>query len=866
MTGNALAAIRCIIIGCFVASLNLYGSDQVNSPSPDIEQSLEQAMRFCDGLDPTTEALARQGGYDIRKLCNSLSSVQQSLQASGSDPSSEFQVLPRAGEAENTNGQLQTEVSGKELGAELGASQGKMQREDFGAAENLAETATAADRSPTVSDHPLFGYDLFAGEPTSYQPTAMVPVEADYILGPGDELRVQFYGKINDLYELPISRDGAISFPKIGPLGLAGLTFSEAKQLISEKVSEQHIGVKFSVSMGDLRSMHIFVLGEAYKPGTYTVPSLSTITNVLFLSGGVTDIASLRNIQLKRDGKVSAVLDLYDLLLKGDRADDVRLQAGDTIFIPSIERTASIAGQIRRPAMYELNPDTTVQQLIELGGGLLPEAYRNRARIHRVDSAGFMTVVDIDLNTQKGLNTEINSGDRLVIDRVADKGDTTVTVVGNLHHPGASLWRPGLKISDLVGNYSALKPKTDLDFALLRREQRPTGKISSLFVDLGAVLADRDSEWNIQLQPRDQLMIFSNQPYRAQLFEELIEELRLQSRLGETAQIVSIEGSVHSPGDYPLTQAMRLTQLVAAAGGLKEQAYTQAIEISRFDLSDGQQVKSSHQIVDLAKLVAGQEPDILLQPGDMVSIRVIPEYKEKMFIKLEGEVRLPGIYNFLPGETLSQVIQRAGGLTAGAYPQAAVFTRRGLREQEQKRLDELNERLQADLATVTIESDKTQNLEHEQELIAKLQDRLATGRLVIDLKGMLSGSVNDILIKHGDRLVVPEYSQEVSVIGQVQWPSSHQFDSRLGVSDYVRLAGGTDVRADKKRIYVIRVDGSVQMPKGSAWFKHAEMKLTPGDTVVVPLDVDRRRAMDMWREASGLIYQLSLGAAAVKVF
>ena len=864
MKSNVFTIIYGIIIGCLIVGLNVHAADQIKSPSSDIEQSLEAAQRFCASLDASTAALATQAGYDIEKHCANLSSVQRGFDVeSASGPV----VLPRDRATQSkAMSKTKSKNQGEPYSQMQNDMQGKWHSQADSSAEEFSEPPFFTDKEFTNTDLPLFGYDLFAGEPTSYQPAAMVPVEPDYILGPGDELRVQFYGKINDYFELPIARDGSISFPKIGPLNLAGLTFSEAKQLISDKVSAEHIGVKFSISMGDLRSVHVFVLGEAYKPGTYTVPSLSTITNVLFLSGGVTDIASLRTIQLKRNGKVSAVLDLYDLLLGGDRSNDLRLQAGDTVFIPSIKRTASIEGQIRRPATYELKDNITVEQLIELGGGLLPAAFRNRARIHRVDSAGFMTVVDIDLNTPKGLNTQINSGDRLFIDKVADQGDTVVTLVGNVYHPGPSLWRPGLKISDLVGSYHSLKPNTDLDFALLRREQLPTGKISSRFVDLGAVLADSNSVWNLQLQARDQLMIFSNEPDRSQLLEESIDELRLQSRLGETSQVVSIDGSVHSPGDYPLTQTMSLNQLIAAAGGLKEQAYTQAVEISRYDLSNGQQVKSSHQVVDLAQVLSAEESDIPLQPGDVVNIRTIPEYKEKMFVELSGEVRLPGVYNFLPGETLSQVIQRAGGLTTAAYPQGAVFTREGLREKEKKRLEELNERLEADLATASIKSDKTQDVESEQKLMEKLQDRLAIGRLVIDLRGILNGSVDDVLLKDGDRLVIPEYSEEVSIIGQVQWPSSHQYDSRLKVNDYVKLAGGTGTRADKKRIYVIKADGSVQMPSGTGWLSRTQTTIGPGDTVVVPQNVDTRSTMEVWAEVSTLIYQLSLGAAALKAF
>ena len=226
-----------------------------------------------------------------------------------------------------------------------------------------------------------FGYDLFANAPTTYAPAASIPVSGDYLLGPGDTLDILFYGKTNNTFSLEINREGFVDFPELGPVGLAGLTYGEAKEMLQARISAQIIGTQVSISMGSLRSMQIFVLGEAFKPGAYTVSSLSTITHALVSSGGVSDIGSLRNIQLKRQGKLIATLDLYDLLLAGDTSNDVRVQASDVIYIPTVGDLASIEGQVLRPAIYELKGGESTQDLIDLAGGLGPKAFAESGNV-----------------------------------------------------------------------------------------------------------------------------------------------------------------------------------------------------------------------------------------------------------------------------------------------------------------------------------------------------------------------------------------------------------------------------------------------------------------------------------------------------
>jgi protein involved in polysaccharide export with SLBB domain len=524
---------------------------------------------------------------------------------------------------------------------------------------------------------------------------------------------------------------------------------------------------------------------------------------------------------------------------------------------------------VRRPAIYELKGSLTAQQLVELAGGLKPDAFNQSARIYRVASSGFMQVVDLDLATAKGKNTAIKSGDRLIIDQTVDQQELIVTLSGHVHYPGESLWRDGLRVSDLVKNLKTLKSDADLGFALIRRELPPVGKIEPIFVDLGAVLADTQSEFNITFLPKDELIVFSNEQNRATQLQDLVEELRLQSRSGEMARIATVSGTVRSPGEYPLTKGMTVTQLIAAAGGLSESAYAQFVELSRYDFSNVEKNVSDHFSIALSEAFNDPTKDPKLHPYDVVSVRSIPEFRENLSLELNGEVRFPGVYTFKRGETLTQVIERAGGLTKLAHADAAVFTRKDLREQETKQLEGLRQRLRAEVAASGLEKaneGKSSGVDVTSRIIEQLDATQALGRLIVDLGDIIDGSANDIILKDGDALVIPEYRQEISVLGEIQHPSSHLFNKNLAIKNYIELSGGINRYADAKLIYVVKANGSVALPKRSGWFKHRRSMIEPGDTIIVPLDVDRRRALTVWSEASAVIYQLALGAAAVNSF
>lgn len=710
-----------------------------------------------------------------------------------------------------------------------------------------------------------YGYDLFSNNATAFQPNVDIPVPADYVVGPGDTFVVQLYGKENASYSLSVSREGVIQFPEIGPIALAGLKFSEAQGVIERTISEQMIGVKCSVTMGTLRTIRVFVLGEAMQPGSYIVGSLSTMTNALFASGGITPIGSLRSIQLKRQGEIVTTLDLYDLLLNGDTRDDARLLPGDVIFIPPVGTTVGVSGEVRRPALYEVRGEKSAADLIRLAGGFLPTAYPSASRIERISTQGERTVVNIDLARAEGKNLAVKTGDVIRIFSVLDTMENIVTVAGHVKRPGINAWKPGARVSTVLGSIRELLPNPDLNAAIIERELPPTGRLKIISFNLGEALTKPGSSADISLQPRDKITVFDLEKDRSKLLEPVIANLRVQASRENRQKVVSISGNVRFPGSYPLTDSMSAQQLIALAGGLSENAYNLEGEITRYSL-DAEQ-RQQIEYVDLKLASAAQYP---LREEDRLSIRRLPDWSPEETIELSGEIRFPGKYTIRRGETLSQILQRAGGLTNEAYPEGAVFTRKDLQVLESQRLQELKRQLESDIAAANIEQqdDKEKvNVQDAQQLLKNIEDVRPLGRMVIDLPLLVSKpEQQDVRILSGDTLHVPRHKQSVTVVGEVQFPTSHLFEAKLDVQDYIERSGGTNLKADKSRVYVVKANGRVFLPQKSGWFSRDMVNVEPGDTVVVPLDADRIKSLTLWTSVSQIVYQVALGAAAVASF
>jgi polysaccharide export outer membrane protein len=720
-----------------------------------------------------------------------------------------------------------------------------------------------------------FGYDLFEGSPTTFAPATDVPVPAEYIVGPGDVFEVQLFGTTKGRYSLVVGRDGQINFPELGPIAVSGMRFDDARAMVTERVNQQLIGTQVSVQMGELRSIRVFVLGDANEPGSYTVSGLSTITNALFVSGGVKRIGSLRNIELKRGGRTVSKLDLYDLLLKGDTSGDVRLLPGDVIFIPPVGAFVGVSGEVRRPALYELKGESTAAELVRLAGGLTAEADPSLASMERVDAERRRVVVDVNLETAG--NTRLKNGDILRVPAVRATVQDAVVLNGHVHRPGEFQYRQGMRITDVLPSLDELKQNADQQYVLIRREVPPSRKIEFLSVDLQKALEQRGTDADAELAPRDQIYVFDRESGRDRLMEPLLREAKLQANLAEPTKQVSIGGRVNAPGDYPLERNMRVSDLVRAGGSLNEAAYGGKAELTRYDAEGGEIRKTELIEIDLAKAVAGDPAaNLELRPFDYLVIKELPLWSAQEYVEVKGEVRFPGRYPIQRGETLQSLVARAGGLTEFAFPEGAVFTRESLKEREREQLDNLTKRMQSDLAQVSLmtaqegRGDAAQALAVGKELLADLNETQPVGRLVINLNESMRtrpGGAADVVLKNGDQLMVPRVTQEVTVLGEVQSPTSHLFSEGLSRNDYIQMSGGTTQRADRGRIYVVRADGSVVGGGGNAWFSlGGGVDIKPGDTIVVPLDAERMRPLPLWTAVTTIIYNLAVAVAAVNSF
>jgi polysaccharide biosynthesis/export protein len=823
-----------------------------------------------------------------------------------------------------------------------------------------------------------FGYSLFAGTPTTFAPATDIPVPAEYVLGPGDVVQIQLLGKESASYELAVTREGAIMFPKIGPVTVVGLTFEELRHKIRELVSQQLIGQEAHVTMGSLRSVRVFVLGEANRPGSYTVSALSTMTNALFVSGGISERGSLRTIQLKRNGDVISEIDLYDLLLKGDTSKDVRLQPGDVLFIPTVGKTVGVAGQVKRPAIYELRDETSVGEILDLAGGRLPTAYGKGSRIARINTRGERTVINVNTDTADGRAFAVQDGDIINIFSVLDAVEDAVHLKGHVTRPGSFEWKRGMRVSDVIRSSKDLLPNPDLDYALVVRELAATRTTSVLRVSLREVISAPGQSSDITLQPRDELMvfgvseprtpllerlidtlnfqgtfndppkvvtirgqvrfpgvyplfagmtvgdlirssrdvlaesdlnyvllvrkadakgkievkrlslsavtyasvegvtllrpqdevlIFGAQSERQELLEPVIKQLRAQADQQRRAAVVAVSGNVRFPGEYPLDSAKTVADLIRAAGGLLDSAYNVSAEITRFEVKQHINREVTHFSVELAK-----QASYALAPEDALHVQQIPNWQKTEFATIQGEVRFPGKYVVSKNDTIASLVARAGGLTEVADPNAAIFLREALRVKEQALLEQLSRRLRAESAAKAIEEKTTEGKAEDaqatrEKLVQQVTETQATGRLVIDLPAILSRNSNatNVELQSNDELVIPRRRQEVSVIGEVNFPTAQVYRADFSVSDYVDGSGGTTARADESRIFVIRANGEVVSNGGSKWFRYrANESIRPGDTVVVPYDMDPVNTMETWTSVSQILFQMATSAAALK--
>ncbi|MEX1221487.1 MAG: SLBB domain-containing protein [Idiomarina sp.] len=514
-----------------------------------------------------------------------------------------------------------------------------------------------------------FGYSLFQGEPSTFAPISNAPVPSNYLIGMGDTLRVQLYGKESSNYEVTVDREGKITIGQLGPMQVAGLSYDEVKELVRATVRERMIGIEAAVSISELRSMQVFVVGEAYKPGAYTVSSLTTISQALFVSGGVSDIASLRNIQLKRNGKTVKTFDLYDLLTKGDASDDALLRSGDVVFIPPRGEMVTVSGQVMRPAKYELKGNETLADVVQLAGGLLSNAYEQSAQLKRIKNGSYI-IETVNLQAQAD-SLNVRGGDELEIAAVAERVAAGAMLVGAVTRPGLYEVKAGTQISDLLPSIdSALLPVADLAYGMVVRNSADRRQTEVLQFDVTKAINGEQGQ-NLELQPRDQIVIFSryesakaeqnqlaswlkteSQRARAQRDEvlKLYREQYLQKLVGNRATM--------NFGDQQSTQLLELNEELSALFDTKEK---------NSEGGDAEEKPESYY----SKFSRHN----LLQPVLYQLRNQFSATGTLPLVYVDGEVRYPGIYPLAANASAKDAIAAAGGLKESAYLARAEITR-----------------------------------------------------------------------------------------------------------------------------------------------------------------------------------------------
>jgi protein involved in polysaccharide export with SLBB domain len=660
-----------------------------------------------------------------------------------------------------------------------------------------------------------------------------LPVGPDYVLGVGDNIVANLWGGHSDRLSLTIDRQGQIALPEAGTITIDGLTISQAQSAIQKALSTQFQGEHVEISLGRLRTVRVYVVGDVQRPGAYDVSSLSTPLSALYAAGGPTSRGSLRILRQYRGKQLVREIDLYDFLLRGVRSNVDRLLPGDTILVPPVGSQVSVEGMVHRPAIYELNGEQGLNQVLDLAGGVLASASLKQINVERIEAHQRRTMFSLQLPDnaegvkQKLADFRVQGGDDVVISQILPYNEQAVYLEGHVFRPGKYPYRDGMTLNDLLHSYQDVMPEP-ADHAELIRLQPPDFRPETISFSLPDVLIGNDS---IKLQPFDLIRIFS--------------------RYEIDSPNVSIEGEVLRPGEFPMSQGMTLADLVRMAGGFKRSAYRDEADLSSYVVQNGQKVLVNHSVVAVEKAIDGDKSaDVVLKPGNVVSIRRLAGWQDiGASVTINGEVEHAGSYGIEQGERLSSVLKRTGGFRESACPAAAVLERVQVRELAEQTRQQMIQRIETTPVSFRPGAMSTgdqaatqQSLQQQREqILTTLRSHPASGRLVINISpdiGKWENTPADIEMRAGDTLVIPKQPNFVLVSGQVYNPIAVSYVPGKDLGWYLRKAGGMTPSGNKKNIYVLHADGSVVVPREaeSIWMgrNFMSLRMQPGDTIFVP--------------------------------
>jgi protein involved in polysaccharide export with SLBB domain len=723
---------------------------------------------------------------------------------------------------------------------------------------------------------PLYGENLFRRIPSTFAPNDQAPVPPAYVIGPDDELRIRIWGQINFSGNVVVDRSGNIYLPQIGTIPVTGLKFSELDQHLRAAIARLFRNFDLSVDIGRIRSIQVYVSGEARRPGAYTISSLSSLVDALFATGGPSPQGSLRHILLKREGKVVTDFDLYDLLIHGDKSKDVRLLPEDVLYIPPVGPEVAITGSVRNPGIFELSGSETIGDLVDTAGQTSALASNTRISLDRMEQKQYRRAMEFDFDTA-GLATKLEAGDILRIIPILPVYDKTVTLRGNVANPGRFGWHPGMRLSDLIPDQDSLLSR---DYWWKRSHLGlPSPEFEPAVSSLG------ENQQPLETTPRGLTTSVTQDTLTTALMPRDLQAERNNTQgntpLSQRASNASLAASSTEPAQNPV-QPIQRNEILLTANQIN---WNYAV-IERVDPIS---LHPSLIPFELGKLVMDHDAsqNIVLQPGDTVTIFSqsdirVPLDQQVKYVELEGEFVRAGYYSAQPGETLRDVVRRAGGLTSRAYLYGSEFTRESARIVQQQRLDDYTRSLTLDAERGTqalavssnpgTSSDVAASQAVTQQMIARLSQVKATGRIVLQFRPDSSNAddVPAISLENGDKFIVGPAPTSINVVGAVYNQNSFDYHPGRTLGAYLRLAGGPNRDADWRHAFLIRADGSVISRThfhGEGFWKESfeDVRLFPGDTIVVPDKTLRPTALRGFMDWSQVFSQLALGAAAINV-
>ena len=729
----------------------------------------------------------------------------------------------------------------------------------------------------TGRDLPVFGYNLFDGALSTFAPLDRVPVPSDYVIGPGDEIMVRAWGQIDVDVRTTVDRNGRIYIPKVGAINVAATRYQDLDSRVRSSVARVFKNFDLVVTLGELRSIQIFVVGQVRRPGSFTVSSLSTLVNALFASGGPTTKGSLRRVQLKRGSKVVTEFDFYELLVNGDKSRDAALLPGDVIFVPAIGPLAAVSGSVNSPAIFELKQGQKLEDLLAMAGGLSTNASGQKVTLERIAGRKSRVVEELGLDPA-GLSRPVMDGDLVNVFTLSPRLLNAVTLRGNVATPLRFEWKDGLHISDIIPERSMLVVP---DYWLQRDR---AGRAKSWLLEEDEPLPDTDPNSMSNSGSDGRADVGPNNKSNANLRNNTnAGKVDSSGRRLDIAQVRKRERDKDEVGgqDRERRDASKVRRDVKRPGAEVNWDYAVVERLNPIDYSTILiPFNLGAAIVDKSS-----EHNLKLEPGDIVTIFSKddiqgPQAKQNKFVRLEGEFQTAGVYQIEPGETLRHLLSRIGGITQSAYVYGSEFTRESTRIQQQDRLDDALGRLEVEMqrsgvrrAQGVTATEQAQALEAEaqaqRQLLSKLRQIRATGRIVLEVKPEAKSLKDfpDLLLEDGDRLLLPPRPSTVSVFGSVYNQNAYIYRQGKQLSDYLAQAGGPTKDADKSSLYLLKADGSVISRQQGGWLGRGinSERLNPGDSIIVPEDLDKLSWTRELKDWSQIFYQFALGVAGLKV-